>query len=309
MNRSYQTVYDHSVKEPEVFWEQTASTLHWYTPWEKVLDDSKAPFYRWFSGATFNTCYNALDIHIENGRGDQAAIIYDSPVTKSKSTLSYIDLREQVALFAGALANAGVVKGDRVIVYMPMVPEAAIAMLACARLGAVHCVVFGGFAANELAVRIDDAKAKVVISASCGVEGNRVIEYKPLLDEAITIAQHKPEQSIILQRSAAKADLQYGRDLDWVEAIAAAKPHACVPVESTDPLYILYTSGTTGEPKGIVRDNGGHAVALKWSMQNIYDIKPGEVFWAASDVGWVVGHSYIVYGPLLNGHTTLIYEG
>jgi propionyl-CoA synthetase len=304
-----QAAFNHSIQNPEAFWAEAANAIHWYKKWDKVLDDARAPFYRWFTGGELNTCYNALDLHVENGRADQAALIYDSPVTKQVKTFTYRELRDTVALFAGALANQGVAKGDRVVIYMPMVPEAAIAMLACARLGAVHSVVFGGFASHELAVRIDDAKPKVIVSASCGIEGQRVLPYKPLLDEAIRLAHHKPEKCIILQRPMDRAQLLPGRDLDWNEAVAASKPHDCVPVAATDPLYILYTSGTTGKAKGVVRDNGGHAVALKWTMKNIYGVEPGDVYWAASDVGWVVGHSYIVYAPLLNGNTTILYEG
>ena len=304
---SYETVYRRSVADPEGFWADAAAAVHWYRRWDTVLDGGNPPFYRWFSGATLNTCYNALDVHVEQGRGEQPAIIHDSPVTDSVRTLTYRELRDQVARFAGVLAARGVGKGDRVIVYMPMVPEAAVAMLACARLGAVHSVVFGGFAANELAVRIDDARPKAVVAASCGIEGNRVIAYKPLLDQALALATHEVETCIVLQRPQAPAALQDGRDYDW-QALDAP-PHDCVPVAATDPLYILYTSGTTGQPKGVVRDNGGHAVALKWTMKNIYNVQPGEVYWAASDVGWVVGHSYIVYAPLLNGNTTVIFEG
>jgi propionyl-CoA synthetase len=274
-----------------------------------VLDDSNKPFYRWFVGGVVNTCYNALDLHIEKGRGNQAALIYDSPVTNTIRTYTYKELRDAVALFAGALVNQGVQKGDRVIIYMPMIPEAAIAMLACARIGAVHSVVFGGFAAKELATRINDAKPKVIVSASCGIEVQRVIKYKPLLDGAIDLASSKPEKCIIFQRPMEKAALQPGRDVDWNDALAGAKPADCVPVAATDPLYILYTSGTTGEPKGVVRDNGGHLVALKWTMKAIYDVDAGDVYWAASDVGWVVGHSYIVYGPLFRGCTTILFEG
>ena len=275
-----------------------------------MLDDSNPPFYRWFTGGELNTCYNAVDRHVEAGRGDQAAIIYDSPVTgDTVRTLTYRELQDQVARFAGVLAGQGVTKGDRVVIYMPMVPETLVAMLGCARLGAVHSVVFGGFAANELAIRIDDAKPKAMVSATCGIEGGRVIEYLPLLNGAIDQASHKPDHCIILERPQAPGGLTAGRDLDWATAMQATTPHDCVPLAATDPLYILYTSGTTGEPKGVVRDNGGHAVALKWSMKAIYDVEPGEVYWAASDVGWVVGHSYIVYAPLLHGCTTVVYEG
>ncbi len=307
--RDFQSVYDRSLRDPDGFWAEAAEDVHWTKRWDKVLDDSNKPFYRWFSGGEVNTCYNALDVHIENGRGAQAALIYDSPVTGKIKTFSYTELRDKVANCAGALAAMGVKKGDRVIIYMPMVPQAVVAMLACARLGAVHSVVFGGFAANELAVRIDDAQPKVIVSASCGIEVNRVIPYKPLLDEAIALARHKPDKCVIVQRAMERAELLPGRDLDWKEVMDAAQPHDCVPVAATDPLYILYTSGTTGEPKGVVRDNGGHIVALKWTMKNIYGVEPGDVYWAASDVGWVVGHSYIVYAPLFNGNTTVLFEG
>ena len=274
-----------------------------------MLDASNPPFYRWFVGGEMNTCYNALDRHVEDGRGDQIAVIYDSPVTGTIRKISYRDLLDQVSRFAGALKGLGVEKGDTVIIYMPMILQAVVAMLACARLGAVHSVVFGGFAPHELALRINDAKPKVIISASGAMEIKRLIEYKPLLNKAIELAAHKPEKCIIYQRRLAEAELIPGRDIAWNEFIAGAEPVPCVPVKATDPLYILYTSGTTGKPKGVVRDNGGHAVALRWSLENIYDTKPGEVYWAASDVGWVVGHSYIVYGPLLTGCTTILYEG
>jgi propionyl-CoA synthetase len=301
--------FKRSLEDPAGFWGEAAEGVHWYKKWEKVLDDNQQPFYRWFVGGEVNTCYNALDLHVEQGRGNQPALIYDSPVTNSITTFAYRALRDKVATFAGALAHLGVGKGDRVIIYMPMVPEAVVAMLACARLGGVHSVVFGGFAANELAARIDDARPKVVVSASCGVEVNRIIPYKPLVDEALRIAKHKPQRCVIFQREMERAELVAGRDCDWDEVMEAAKPHECVPVAATDPLYILYTSGTTGQPKGVVRDNGGHLVALKWTMKNVYGVRPGDVYWAASDIGWVVGHSYIVYGPLFHGNTTILYEG
>src|SRR5206468_404260 len=302
-------IYRRSLEEPDAFWAQAAAAIDWDEPWQRVLDDSRAPFYRWFSGGRMNTCPNALDRHVDGGRADQPALVYDSPVAGTLKTFTYRELRDEVARFAGALAAQGVEHGDRVIVYMPMIPEAVIAMLACARLGAIHSVVFGGFASNELAKRIDDAKPKAILSASCGIEVNRVIPYKPLLDGAIELAQHKVARCVILQRPQEAAPMVRGRDLDWNEALAAAAPVDCVPVLATDPLYILYTSGTTGIPKGVVHDNGGHAVALKWSMSGVYGMGAGEVFWAASDIGWVVGHSYIVYAPLLKGCTTILYEG
>jgi propionyl-CoA synthetase len=305
----YAEAFHRSLADPEGFWGEAARGIDWYTAPAQVLDASNPPFYRWFVGGVLNTCFNALDRHVRDGRGDQAALIYDSPVTGTIRTYSYRELLDEVARFAGLLRDLGVSAGDRVIIYLPMIPEAAIAMLACARIGAVHSVVFGGFAAAELATRIDDATPKVVVSASCGIEVRRVIEYKPILDQAINLARHKPEHCVILQRPQASAAMTAGRDLDWIQAAAGAEPADCVPVKATDPLYILYTSGTTAKPKGVVRDNGGHAVALRWSMDNIYDTKPGEVFWAASDVGWVVGHSYIVYAPLLAGCTTVLYEG
>ncbi|MET0062301.1 MAG: propionyl-CoA synthetase [Candidatus Thiodiazotropha endolucinida] len=305
----YAEIYQQSLNDPEVFWGTVAKGLHWYEHWDKVLDESAKPSPRWFSGGMFNTCYNALDRHVEAGNGDRLALIYDSPVTEQKRTYSYSELRDTVARLAGVIASHGVGKGDRVIIYMPMIPEAAIAMLACARIGAIHSVVFGGFAAKELATRIDDCQPKMILSASCGIEPSRLVAYKPLLDEAIEIARHKPATCIIKQRTQLAAELQDGRDFDWEQSVAQADPVDCVPVEATDPLYILYTSGTTGQPKGVVRDNGGHAAALLWSMKNIYNVEAGDVYWAASDVGWVVGHSYIVYGPLLAGCTTVIYEG
>ncbi len=300
---------ERSLRDPEGFWGEAAEALEWDRRWDKVLDGARAPFYRWFVGGKLNTCHNAVDRHVAAGRGEQAAVIYDSPVTDTVRAITYAELQDLTARFAGALQARGVGYGDRVIIYMPMVPEALIAMLGCARIGAIHSVVFGGFAAHELATRIDDAKPKVVVSASCGLEGARVIPYKPLLDQALAQSKHAVDACIILQRPQVEAELTPGRDTAWDEAMAAAAPAPCVPVEATDPLYILYTSGTTGQPKGVVRDNGGHATALLWSMKNIYDVAPGEVYWAASDVGWVVGHSYIVYAPLLNGNTTIIYEG
>jgi propionyl-CoA synthetase len=305
----YQDVYDHAHNDPEGFWAEAAAAIDWSEPWDKVLDPAAQPTARWFAGGELNTCHNALDRHVEAGHSDRLALVYDSAMTGKVKTFTYGELRNRVSRFAGALRGLGVEKGDRVVIYMPMVPQAAVAMLACARLGAVHSVVFGGFAASELATRIDDAKPKVIVSASCGLEPGRTIAYKPLLDEAIRLATHKPAACVILQRPELKAELAAGRDRDWLDVMDSAAPAPCVPVAATDPLYILYTSGTTGQPKGIVRDNGGHAVALRWSMKAIYDVDPGEVYWAASDVGWVVGHSYIVYAPLLHGCTTILYEG
>jgi propionyl-CoA synthetase len=304
----YRDTFRASIDEPERFWAEQATAIDWYRPPTQVLDATNPPFYRWFPDGELNTCHNALDRHVDAGHGDRTALIYDSPVTGTVASYSYAQLRDEVATFAGVLAGLGVTKGDRVVIYLPMVPEAAIAMLACARIGAVHSVVFGGFAAKELAVRIDDATPTVIVSASCGVEVKRVIEYKPLLDRAIELASHKPDRCVILARPQAEATLGE-RDVDWATAMAEASPADCVPVLATDPLYILYTSGTTGKPKGVVRDNGGHAVALRWSMTNLYDVGPGEVMFTASDVGWVVGHSYIVYAPLLAGATTVLYEG
>ncbi|HYI73311.1 MAG TPA: AMP-binding protein, partial [Skermanella sp.] len=309
MTGRYEELHTRSLSDPEGFWGDAASEIDWIKPWDTVLDSSNPPFYRWFKGGVLNTAYNAVDRHVEAGRGDQAAIIYDSPVTKTVQTITYSELLDLTSRFAGALRDLGVTKGDRVILYMPMIPQAVVAMLACARLGAVHSVVFGGFAPHELATRINDSKPKAIVTASCGIEGSKVLPYKPLLDAAIDHSDHKPDHVVVFQRPQVTASLVEPRDVDWETVTAAAAPAEVVPVDATDPLYILYTSGTTGQPKGVVRDNGGHAVALKWTMSNMYDIKPGEVFWAASDVGWVVGHSYICYAPLLHGATTIVFEG
>jgi len=306
---SYQDLYQQSIEQPEVFWRKQAELIKWYEFPETILSQDEHGFFRWFAGGKLNTSYLALDAQIEDGRGNQLALIYDSPVTNSQHKFTYTELRDEVAVFAGGLKNLGVGKGDRVIIYMPMVAEAVISMLACARLGAVHSVVFGGFAPHELAVRINDAKPKVLVTASCGIEFTNVIEYKPLVDRALEIAEFAPEKTVVLQRPQAEAEMQSGRDYDWVKLVNQAEPVEPVPVEATDPLYILYTSGTTGLPKGVVRDNGGHAVALKYSMKAVYNTDPGDVYWAGSDVGWVVGHSYIVYAPLLHGCTTIVYEG
>ncbi len=305
----YDDTYKRSLEDPEGFWGEAAEDISWYRKWDKVLDDSKPPFYRWFTGGQMNTCYNCLDRHVEGGRGDQVALIYDSPVTNTIAKYTYSELTDIVARFAGGLKGLGLEKGDRAIIYMPMIPEAAIAMLACARLGVIHSVVFGGFAPHELAVRIEDAKPKVIISASGGIEGKKIIEYKPMLDKAVEESSYKPEHVVVYQREHIKEPMMKFRDVDWAGLVKDAEPADCVPVLATDPLYILYTSGTTGLPKGVMRDNGGHAVALNWSMKNIYGVDAGEVYWAASDVGWVVGHSYIVYAPLLKGCTTIIFEG
>ena len=305
----YADVYAAWQADPEAFWMEQAKAIDWVTPPSRALNADNAPLYEWFSDARVNTCYNAVDRHVENGRGEQTAIIYDSPITHTKREISYVELRNRVASLAGALRAKGVEKGDRVIIYMPMIPEALEAMLACARLGAIHSVVFGGFAAHELAVRIDDAKPKAIIAASCGMEPGRVIHYKPLLDGAITMATHKPDFCVIFQREQEVADLIPGRDYNWHGFQYGVAPAECVPVEGNHPAYILYTSGTTGAPKGVVRPTAGHLVALNWTMKNIYNVDPGDVFWAASDVGWVVGHSYICYGPLIHGNTTIVFEG
>lgn len=305
----YKQLFDASIADPTKFWADAARAVTWTREPTTILDDSNPPFYRWFSDGELNTCANALDRHVESGRGDQPALIYDSPVTGTKRTYTYRELLDQTARFAGALRSVGVNKGDRVVIYMPMIPEAVIAMLACARLGAVHSVVFGGFAAHELATRIDDAKPAAIITGSCGIEPTRTVAYKPMIDAALEMAEYAPPVCIVVQREHHGCDLTPARDVDFGDLMAGAQPVEPVPVKATDPLYVLYTSGTTGKPKGIVRDNGGHAVALLWSMRHIYDTEPGDVYWAASDVGWVVGHSYIVYGPLLLGATTVLYEG
>ncbi len=309
MSNIFDSVYDQSISNKEEFWRQASADVHWFKPPTQILDTDNSPFNQWFADGKINACYNALDFHVANGRADQSAIIYDSPVTSTKEHISYSDLLDKVSRLASTLSNKGVTKGDRVIIYMPMIPEAVIAMLACARIGAIHSVVFGGFAAAELAVRIDDAKPRVILSASCGIETSRIIEYKPLLDKAIDLATHKVQTCIIFQREQATAELVADRDYDWSSEVSVANGCQCVPMNSTDPLYILYTSGTTGQPKGVVRDTGGSVVSLKWTMKNVYDTDPGEVYWAASDVGWVVGHSYIVYGPLFGGNTSILYEG
>ncbi len=311
MGSTYHATYQEWKADPQAFWAAAASAIDWFTPFEQVFDPDSGPYGRWFPDATTNTCHNCLDRHVAQGRGDQPALIYDSPITGSKRIYSYREMLEQVEALAAVLRQQGVEKGDRVIIYMPMIPEAPMAMLACARLGAIHSVVFGGFAGHELATRIDDAKPKVIIAASCGIEPNRIVAYKPMLDEAIEAAQHKPQRCLMLQREQGVCELENDRDIDLAVAMREMQGHnvPCTPVQATDPLYILYTSGTTGQPKGVVRDNGGHMVALYWSMKAIYGVEPGEVFWAASDVGWVVGHSYIVYAPLLHGNTTIVFEG
>ena len=306
---SYKKVYNSWKNDPEAFWMTAADAIDWVTKPSKALFADRAPLYEWFSDSEVNTCYNAVDRHVLNGRGDQKAIIYDSPMTGTKYSITFSELLEKVSVLAGALTNNGISKGDRVIIYMPMIPEGIISMLACARIGAIHSVVFGGFAANELAVRIDDAKPKAILAASCGLEPNRIVEYKPLIDQAIELASHKPKTVVIFQRAECKAELVDGRDHDWNVFQENAEKAPCVPVKGSHPAYILYTSGTTGAPKGVVRPTAGHLVALNWTMKNFYNVDPGEVFWAASDIGWIVGHSYICYAPLIHGNTTLVFEG
>ncbi len=309
MPTALEVAYAESLTDPQRFWGRAAEDVHWHRRWDLVLDESRPPFFRWFRGGRINCCYNAVDLHVHSGRADQLALIYDSPVTDTVRTYTYRELLDEVSRFAGVLRALGVERGDRIVVYMPMVPEGVVTMLACARIGAVHAVVFGGFAANELAARIDDARPKLVVAASCGIEPDRVVAYKPLLDQAMDLAKSQGIRCVVLQRPRLQCSMVKGRDLDWDDLMADAEPVDCVPLAATDPLYILYTSGTTGIPKGVVRDNGGHVVALKWSMAAVYGMDAGDIYWAASDVGWVVGHSYIVYGPLFKGCTTVLYEG
>ena len=309
MAASYADIHASSLAEPEAFWAEAAQAVEWDRPWDSVLSTDDQGRWHWFAGAEANTCWNALDRHVRDGRGDQAALIYDSPLTGRQRRLTYAELLDQVSRFAGVLTALGIAKGDRVLIYMPVIPEAVVAMLACARIGAVHSVVFGGFAAREIATRIVDAQPKLIVAASCGIEPNRIIAYMPVVDAAIAMAGGIPATCVVVQREALRAELEPGRDRDWEALMATATATGCVPVAATDPLYILYTSGTTGQPKGIVRPSGGHLVAMAWSMRHVFDAHPGEVFWAASDIGWVVGHSYIVYGPLIAGCTTILYEG
>ena len=308
MSNHYETLYKASITNPEKFWGEAAKDVKWFKSYKKVLDDSNPPFYRWFPEGKINTCFNAIDRHVEEGNGSRTAIIYDSPVTSKKISFTYSDLKKRVSIFAGALKNFGIKKGDRIIIYMPMIPEALVAIFACARIGAVHSVVFGGFASNELAARIDDSEAKLIITASCGFEPGKIIQYKPLIEEAIKLAKIKPKKCVIFQRENNHVELN-ANDISWEDFIKNAKETECEPMDANDPAYILYTSGTTGAPKGVVRDIAGHIVALKWSMKNIYNINPGDVWWSASDIGWVVGHSYIVYAPLFHCCTTVLYEG
>ena len=309
MKNYFNKIYQESIQNPEEFWKNVSDDVFWFKKPTKILNKSNPPFYKWFEDGVTNTCYNAIDVHIDKGNGEKTALIYDSPITNSKAKYTYNELREKISKFAGALDNQGVKKGDRVIIYMPMIPETVIAMLACTRIGAIHSVVFGGFASNELAKRIDDAKPKLIVSASCGIEPGRVVSYKPLLNGALALAKHQPDKCIVVQREMEQAELDHQRDIEWFDAHRGSNPVGCVEVNALDPVYILYTSGTTGVPKGVVRPTGGHLVSLKWSMKNIFDVNPGEVYWAASDVGWVVGHSYIVYAPLLHGCTSILYEG
>ena len=306
---SFKNIYDQSINNPENFWQDVSNDVFWFKKPTKILDKSNPPFYKWFGDGVTNTCYNALDVHIDKGKGQKTALIYDSPITGNKSKFTYEELKAKVAKFAGGLKDQGVNKGDRVIIYMPMIPEAVIAMLACARIGAIHSVVFGGFASDELASRIDDSTAKILVTASCGFEPGRTVEYKPLVDEALKKAKHKIEKLILFQRKGHEVKLNSSNELDWQEVVSKAKDVDCVEMNSNELAYILYTSGTTGTPKGIVRDIGGHIVALKWTMKNIYNIDEDDVWWSASDIGWIVGHSYIVYAPLFKGCTTVLFEG
>ena len=309
MNQKFSEIYSNSIKNPEEFWKKISEEMFWFKKPSKILNKSNPPFYKWYEDGITNSCYNALDIHVDNGRGDRTALIYDSPITGNKNKFTYKELKAKVSRFAGALQNQGITKGDRIIIYMPMIPEAVIAMLACARIGAIHSVVFGGFASNELASRIDDSKAKILLTASCGFEPGKTVEYKPLVDEALKLASHNIEKLILFQRSGHEVSLNAPKEISWEESLSNAKDVDCVEMNSNEFAYILYTSGTTGVPKGIVRDIGGHIAALKWTMKNIYNIDQDDVWWSASDIGWIVGHSYIVYAPLFKGCTTILFEG